>query len=100
MNCFIFAGSGIPPSPQHCFIISSIFIGLLLPLLDGRVMRLGADWPPKETEAHHLSLFAKMGQGLLHVCGSAADGKSILLPLARTHRVSREPFGWRQGSRL
>jgi aminoglycoside N3'-acetyltransferase len=78
MNSFIFAGSGIPPSPQHCFIISSIFIGLLLQLLDGRVMRLGTDWPSKETEAHHLALFVEMGQGFLRVRGSAADGESIL----------------------
>jgi hypothetical protein len=45
-------------------------------------MRLGTDWLSKETEAHLLSLFAKMGQGLLHVRDSAADGQSIILPLA------------------
>jgi hypothetical protein len=45
-------------------------------------MRLGTDWLSKETEAHHLSLFAKMDQGLLHVRGFAADGQSIILPLA------------------
>ncbi len=76
MNCFIYAGSGIPPSPQHCFIISSIFIGSLLRHLDGRVMRLGTDWPSNETEAHHLSLFVEMGQGFHRVRGSAADGES------------------------
>ena len=51
-------------------------------LLDGRVMRLVTNWPSNETEAHHLLLFAEMGQGLLHVCGSAADGEKIVLPLA------------------
>jgi len=45
-------------------------------------MRLGADWLSNETEAHHLSLFVEMGQSLLRVRGSAADGESILLPLA------------------
>ena len=41
-------------------------------------MRLGTDWPSKETEAHHLALFVEMGQGLLRVRGSAAYGESIL----------------------
>ena len=45
-------------------------------------MRLGTDWPSKETEAHHLSLFAEMGQNLLRVRRSAADGERISLPLA------------------
>jgi len=31
-------------------------------------MRLGTDWPSNETEAHHLSLFAEMGEHCLLSC--------------------------------
>jgi hypothetical protein len=45
-------------------------------------MRHGTNWPSMENEAHHLTRFAEMGQGLLRVRGSAADGERIIFPLA------------------
>ena len=52
-------------------------------------MRLGADWPSNETEAHHLLLLVKRGQSLVRVRGSAADGESILFARAVTKVATR-----------